>query len=481
MPYFLRMRGSLALRVIFGAGITATFAACALFSSLDDFQGGAPDASTDAALASDSSAPVTDAAVFPDAGPPPATGFTLAVLPTHITEDPGDTFPVDVSISRAASFNDAVTITLNGLPIGATASALVIPGNSSTGSFSLVYAAGSTVTNSDVTLMVVGANGTGAFSASADLAFRRGSLLAPDGNDAGTYTMPPFATGITAKLWGAGGGGSDGDGNGAYAPAPGGGGGFVSGSFAVTPGETLAFVLGAGGQGGIGGSGGGGFSELLRGTKILAIAGGGGGGGSSSGAYNSGSGSGGGGAGGGLNGQTAPSVTLFDIDSNGDNTSISGGGGGQQAIGGDAGVAFLDAGYRVASGGSCGASLQGGSALNESTVRAGGVPGGGNGAMNTIASSCGGGGGGGGYFGGGSGADEPTVSTATSWFTGGGGGSGYLDPSATNTVLTTGSGRTCANAADPDFIATTCGGGPLTGVGVSYGGAGLVVVRLSRP
>ncbi len=111
-----------------------------------------------------------------------------------------------------------------------------------------------------------------------------------------SYRVPEGATSITVKMWGAGGGEGGGGGN-----MNGGGGAYITGTLAVTPGETFTVIVGQGGvrasnsQASYGGGGqssgggtanrggaGGGRSGLKRNSTgiEIAIAGGGGGGGS---------------------------------------------------------------------------------------------------------------------------------------------------------------------------------------------------------
>ncbi len=460
------MRATSVVRVIAALGSCAMLAACALFSSLDDLEG-SDAATSDSAPIDDGGTQNDSASAFPDAGPPPATGFNLAILPGHVTEDPGDSFPIDVAISRAASFTDAVTIVVNGLPTGATVSTLVIPGTASTGTFSLAWATGSTITNADVGLTVVGTNGTGAFSASAPLAMRLGSLLLPN-TDAGVYEIPSYETLILAKAWGAG-GGAGGSYLGTY--SLGGAGGFATAMLPVTPGESLAFHTGTGGLGGnAGGGGGGGFSWIQRGSTYLLIAGGGGGGGDST------AGSTPGGAGGGSSGQMGGGIFIKIDGGMGAGTSTTGGFGGSQTAGGAAGATYIDASVSVPAGGNPGTALQGGTGSNGGAF-AGGNAGGGNGTNlgGCIDKGCGGGAGGGGWFGGGSGADE---SGDTTLQTGGGGGSAYVDLSGkADASLLGGVGAVPARTTDIDYAAGVASGGN----GVGNASSGRIVIRLSKP
>ena len=215
------------------------------------------------------------------------------------------------------------------------------------------------------------------------------------------YEVPPGCTSINARMWGAGGGASGSANNGAAAA------GFATGTFDVTPGETLTIFVGApgetgadeggsggapgGGDGGglapgLGGGGGGGFTAIstervITGSSAILVAGGGGGSGLTTIA----------GAGGGAEGQPAAA------------------GGGTQSAGG--------AGHLM---GGDGGLFSGG---------AGASPGGG------------GGGGGGGYFGGGGGHD-----------TSGAGGSGFASSAVRGAVLIAGSRASPGNAAAADRL-----------------------------
>jgi len=253
-----------------------------------------------------------------------------------------------------------------------------------------------------------------------------------------SFVVPAGVTSVVVKLWGAGGGGG-GDSFDGGRLSVGGGGGFATGTVAVTPGETLTVVVGAGGvfapiasvYGGGGGAGsyggdlvgsGGGRSAVRRGGTELLTAGGGGGGGGEDSPRD-------GGAGGGLVG----------ADATGGGPSGSptcGGGGGTQTAGGPRAICN----HNVSQSGSF---LQGG--------------------MSTY---CGGGGGG--WYGGGSGDHQSAGVTCG----GGGGGSGHLDASVTDGVLVGGSGQTPAMVSDTDYQAGVGLGGPNE----DAGGPGLVVI-----
>lgn len=86
-----------------------------------------------------------------------------------------------------------------------------------------------------------------------------------------TWTVPTGVTSIIASVWGSGGGG----GNQSASPAlKGGAGGYVKGTIAVSPGETLTIVVGIGG---ITPGNGGGASYIYKSGVMLGAGGGGGG------------------------------------------------------------------------------------------------------------------------------------------------------------------------------------------------------------
>ena len=248
---------------------------------------------------------------------------------------------------------------------------------------------------------------------------------------ASTFVVPTGVTSITVKAWGAGGGGGGG-GSGAAGGA-GGAGGYVTGTLAVTPGETITTYVGGGGRGGTvstngQGGGGGGYSSIYRNTTPLAIAAGGAGGGggraTSAGAA--------GGAGGGTSGVagTASGAAL-------------GGGAATASAGGAGGTGGNNPG-------SAGTSLTGGpggdartSAGADGSAGNGGLATGGSGGGIVSTSRSAGGGGGAGYFGGGGGSSSKNATGGA----GGGGGSSFTGglTAATNTA---GSGTTPGNSAD---------------------------------
>jgi streptogramin lyase len=224
----------------------------------------------------------------------------------------------------------------------------------------------------------------------------------------------------------------------AYGAAGGAGGGYVQATIPVTPGESLAVLVGGAGAGGVvgggggaggfngggvggpaggphfgySGAGGGGASDVRQGGAGLAnrivVAGGAGGNGDYAGGAGGGS-SGAAGSGGGYSGYYG--------------TDGGGGGGGTQTGGGAAG-----------SGGQYRGLCDNAGSGAPGTLAVGGAGGyGGNGQLYCYGAS-GGGGGGGGYYGGGGGGGAATGGSSG----GGGGGSSFIEPNATGVTNTQG-------------------------------------------
>lgn len=263
-----------------------------------------------------------------------------------------------------------------------------------------------------------------------------------------THVVPADQWFVEAKIWGsagAGGGGTNSGGTG----GSGGGGGFAHATqIAVTPGETLDIVIGAGGTPGFGdgsesaAAGGGGGRTWLRrpgGAVNLIEAGAGGGGGGSDSSPGTGS-VGGGGAGGVVAGQAG--------EASGASTA---GAGGTQSAGGAGGSGFDQTGAD----GSAGVGGDGADDIGTGGGGAGGAVGGGDGG-DVAAATAAGGGGGAGTFGGGGGGESFSINSQG---TGGGGGAG----------LTTG----VEQAADQGLDAVGAGGSdPDKPSGVGTGGLG---------
>ena len=249
-----------------------------------------------------------------------------------------------------------------------------------------------------------------------------------------SFTVPEGCTEISVKVWGAGGGASDGTG---------GGGGYASRNLTVSEGDTLAIVVGEGGnskvQSGGGAAAGGGLSGVFDNTTIdlssssgrnsahslaLVIAGGGGGGPSWS---QSSGGSGGGGGG--------------STGSDGTGNPNPYGRGGTQVAGGSAGT-----------NGESGDKLYGGSGRVSANDPSPTFGGGGGGEWTT-----GGSGGGGGYYGGGgSGYAGQNLQSS------GGGGSSYVGGDG---VTIAASGRIPGGISDENYNSGHGYGGQSNGAG----------------
>lgn len=247
-----------------------------------------------------------------------------------------------------------------------------------------------------------------------------------------TYTVPAGVTSIRVKMWGGGGGG--GNKGGWSFGYDGGGGGYTTADIAVTPGQVLTVMVGAGGNRGTlgsntanyGGGGpncggsdcqyggqGGGRSAIRLNNEDILTAGGGGGGGSTNGFSSFENG----GGGGGLTGQDGTAAA-------------------NQAYAGKGGTQI--------SGGAAGSGAQAGSTAG--TKYLGGRP-------NGPASY--GGSGGGGWYGGGAGA------YTASYMGGGGGGSSYISGTGVNNASTIAANKiTQANSGDLDNGGAGAGGTP---------------------
>jgi hypothetical protein len=238
---------------------------------------------------------------------------------------------------------------------------------------------------------------------------------------AGSFTVPTNLTNLTMKLWGAGGGNVGG--------TPGGGGGFVSGCFAVTPGQVLTVGVGENGQDGTcGGAFGGGFSpgagasgggatHVFNGCSVsfspstpvgavVMVAGAGGGATNESG-----------GAGGGLTGDRGGSQTESTCQGGGN------GGGGSQSQGGQGGIGAIGTGEP-------GGFLEGGGESGDCSGKVAG-------------------GGGSGYYGGGSGGTSPGDEA------GGGGSSFYGHPQVSSGSTEEGADAAGGGTGDPQYVPGT--------------------------
>lgn len=246
-------------------------------STSPDAGGDAAGPAGDAATIDDAATP-TDAAVFVDAGDasPPDGGFLLAIEPTQINVDPGDTLVhVNVAIVRSGSFVQPVTFSIT-TPAGVTASD---PGTVSDAlaSFYLSIDADAGVTDAgglDPVVQIVGHGGSK--MASTSLSIHIGTVLAIDGT---SFVVPAGIDAVTVQAWGAG--GSGGLQFGTAFGGSGGGGGYATENIPVVVGETLTISAGKVFANPLGSPvGSGDYSSVARsdGGLLLVAAGGGGGG-----------------------------------------------------------------------------------------------------------------------------------------------------------------------------------------------------------
>ena len=65
--------------------------------------------------------------------PPPATGFSVSVVPATLTVGQGQSAVIEVNVQRAAGFTDTVNVALSQPPAGVTADVLVLPASATRG------------------------------------------------------------------------------------------------------------------------------------------------------------------------------------------------------------------------------------------------------------------------------------------------------------------------------------------------------------
>ena len=65
--------------------------------------------------------------------PPPATGFSVSVVPATLTVGQGQSAVIEVNVQRAAGFTDTVNVALSQPPAGVTADVLVLPASAARG------------------------------------------------------------------------------------------------------------------------------------------------------------------------------------------------------------------------------------------------------------------------------------------------------------------------------------------------------------
>ena len=165
--------------------------------------------------------------------------------------------------------------------------------------------------------------------------------------ESGSWTVPANVTSVDVFLFGGGGGAgytsytADGDNSGTGYGGGGGGGHMAKATFAVTPGQSIAITIGAGGARGSSGGTGGTGGTTSFGTLLSAQGGSGGGSGTStsSSAQGGDGGNGGAGGGGGIALTRVPSTYRREKGGNGGNGSqFGGGGGGYLSNGGNGGT-----------------------------------------------------------------------------------------------------------------------------------------------
>jgi hypothetical protein len=148
----------------------------------------------------------------------------------------------------------------------------------------------------------------------------------------GSFTVPCGVTSISVQVWGGGGGGAGDGQNGNGAAGGGGGGGFSSGTITVTPGQIIAFTVGAGGVGGCGGGGGcpsgGGAGANGTSSTFLTITAGGGQGGQPANPSDANGGNGGVGGAGNIQGGNGSNGNSGTGNSGAGGNAANGGGGG---------------------------------------------------------------------------------------------------------------------------------------------------------
>lgn len=400
--------------------------------------------------------PAGDAAVTPEAAP---GGFLLAATPAHVTLDPKDSTDVSIAITRGQGFVDIVDLTVNDVGkltgLATSPATLTFTGDSPVSLHLVAAADAPTPQEGSITLLGIGRTTQKSFSTS--FAVRVGSVLL-DTTSSTTFSVPPWASSLSMKAWGAGGGSATGYSDSQPSYQPGGSGGWGGLAGAVFSGQgnaTLTITVGAPGGspslGRAGGGGGGGHTLISSGANVLLVAGGGGGGGGAYGAFSQcyatpgASGSSGGGAGG--NGPNSASTTA-------------------PGTGGDS-SATAGASFRGGDGAAFG--------MNNRLVSDGGAPGGGAGGREFGCSPAqgGGGGGGSGYFGGGGGGAAGSKA-------GGGGGSGFVADGGLDAIAQSGA----AIASDPDYKPGTATGGVCSPDGMAAGTpstGGRVLIRASKP
>lgn len=145
------------------------------------------------ACGSDPSGPAPTPPPPPPPPPPPATpAFTLAVSGGAVAVLQGETANINVTITRTGGFAGAVSVAVEGLPTGATATPLTIAANATTGQVAVVTTNAAAIGTANLTLR---GTGTGVDPRTVTVGL---TISAPPA--AGTYTMTaaPTALSVTA-------------------------------------------------------------------------------------------------------------------------------------------------------------------------------------------------------------------------------------------------------------------------------------------
>lgn len=122
--------------------------------------------------------------------PPPATpAFTLALTGGAVTILQGETATLGVSVTRSGGFTGAVTVSVEGLPAGATAAPVTIAGSATTGQVTITTTGAVVVGTASLTL-----RGTGTGVEPRTIAVGL-TISAPPA--AGTYTLAATPTALT--------------------------------------------------------------------------------------------------------------------------------------------------------------------------------------------------------------------------------------------------------------------------------------------
>ena len=271
---------SLAVASAAALTVAAGLLACGLFfpTVAGDVPGSGGDAAGDANGADAGGDRTSD-------GPVAAKDFAISVSPSYIAIAPGQSVSVTVTVQRFGVFDGEVDIDLN-LPPYVTPSQVLtfITGATTTFSLTSMVAAPPALAQKgalgDFPLTLQGKTSSGSETATAPITVHLSGELATFAAPGTTpFAVPANVSVLRIKAWGAGGGSGCSGGNGGGQGGPG---GFVMADAVVVPGETIGVHVGgsvpgscfqqqkvAGGEG----------SAVLRGSTILAIAGGGGGGG----------------------------------------------------------------------------------------------------------------------------------------------------------------------------------------------------------